>query len=774
MNLPGNAHTRRTMTTPTSSETRDALQTQWPEAMSELDSDDVDLVWRLLDAVKSTTDVEIEVRDIAEGEWQVGVCLADRVGTLSLVSGLLTAHGLDIVHADTFTVAHSIGVPTLAASTPRRVRQRADARALPRRRRRTSYRQTLVQWAVMLFNVRARSERPPDWEAFASESGKAGRQAATGEFDAARLEVIERFSHTMQVPGPCPVQGYGGWVAGRLPVDITTDCTTSADHSLLEIKSVDTPGFLFAFSIALSSVRVNVVRSRIRTDGDMARDTFWLTEPSGEKIESDRRLEQVRAAAALIKQFTHLLPTAPDPGQALRQFNLLTSQLLSRPDWTSELEDLESPGVLEILADMMGTSRFLWEEFLRVQHENLFPVLLDIPGLYSSSSRTVLTDSIESLMVECSGHSERVRALNDFKDRQMFRINLRYITDRTDRRQFGAELSTLAEVVVEKAFELGMASMRSQFGTPRLEDGTECAWAVLALGKFGGSDMGFGSDVELIFVYEGEGSTKSASAKACPVPRYGAGGPQPTRTSTFFNEVVREFLQVLETRQQGVFEVDLRLRPYGSKGAMASSLAAVEEYYRDVGDARQFERLALVRMRPVAGDADLGRQVMRVRDSFVYSSDPLDIDNIQHLRHRQAVELVERGGVNAKISPGGMADIEYYVQAWQIACGGKDRSVRLTNTLSALDALQSGGYLDGDLARRIGESYRFLLGLVDALRVVRGNASDLNIPDPETRDFHHLAHRLSIEPPSLLSRHIAEHMASSRSLWDELRPPGLV
>ena len=275
------------MTTPTSPETLDALQTQWPEAMSELDSDDVDLVWLLLDAVKSTTDVSIEVRDIVAGEWQVGVCLADRVGTLSLVSGLLTAHGLDIVHADTFTVAHSIGVPTLVSSTPRRVRQRADARALPRRRRQTSYRQTLVQWAVMLLNVRARSERPPDWEAFASEAGKAGRQAATGKFDAARLDVIERFSHTMQVPGPCPVQGYWGWVAGKLPVDISTDNTSSDDHSLLEITSVDTPGFLFAFSIALSSVRVNVVRSRIRTDGDMVRDTFWLTEPSGEKIESD-------------------------------------------------------------------------------------------------------------------------------------------------------------------------------------------------------------------------------------------------------------------------------------------------------------------------------------------------------------------------------------------------------------------------------------------------------------------------------------------------------
>ena len=75
---------------------------------------------------------------------------------------------------------------------------------------------------------------------------------------------------------------------------------------------------------------------------------------------------------------------------------------------------------------------------------------------------------------------------------------------------------------------------------------------------------------------------------------------------------------------------------------------------------------------------------------------------------------------------------------------------------------------------RIGESYRFFLGLVDALRVVRGNASDLNIPAQDTRDFHHLAHRLSLEPPDLLSNQITEHMASARRLWDEyIAPPGL-
>ncbi len=744
------------MTTPTSPETLDELLAQWSGAMAELNPDDVDLGRQLLDAVKSVSDVEIQVRQTASLEWQIGVCLADRVGTLSLVSGLLTAHGLDIIHADTFTVDHTVSTPTLAGSSPRRMRRRADGQMIRRRPRRAELRQTSLPWAVMLFSVRSRSGQSPEWEALRADIGRTGEQSATGNFDDARLEVIEHFSHT--------VQASENWTAGKLPVDITTDNTTSEDYSLLEITSGDTPGFLFAFSTALSSVRVNVVRAMIRTDGDTVRDTFWLTEPSGEKIKSERRLEQIRAAAALIKQFTHLLPTAPDPGQALRQFNLLTSQLLSRSDWTSELEDLESPGVLETLAEMMGTSRFLWEQFLRVQHENLFPVLLDRPGLDASCSRSVLTDSLESLLVECSSHAERVRTLNDFKDRQMFRIDLRYITDRIDRRQFGAEMSTLAEVVVEKAFELGIDSARSQFGAPLLDDGSECEWAVLALGKFGGSDMGFGSDLELIFVYEAEGTTRPAPAEA--------GGPVSARTSTFFNEVVREFLQALETRQHGVFEVDMRLRPYGSKGALASSLAAVEDYYTSGGDARQFERLALVRMRPVAGHPELGKRVMGIRDSFVYSPDPLDVENIRHLRRRQAAELVERGSVNAKISSGGIVDIEYYVQAWQIARGVDDPSVRQTNTLDALESLQTGGHVDAGLAGRIGESYRFFLGLVDALRVVRGNASDLNIPARDTRDFHHLAHRLGIEP-ELLDDRIARHMDASRSMWDELRSPGL-
>ena len=237
-------------------------------------------------------------------------------------------------------------------------------------------------------------------------------------------------------------------------------------------------------------------------------------------------------------------------------------------------------------------------------------------------------------MSELDDRDDRTRAVNEFKDREMFRINLRSITGRIDRRQFGAELSTLAEVVVETAFALSADAMRARFGTPRRSDGAVCEWAIFGLGKFGGAEMGFGSDLELMFVYEEEGATDGPDGD-------GDGDGAAARTSTFYEEAVREFLSVIHARRDGIFEVDMRLRPYGSKGALAASERAVGDYYRPNGSAQQFERLALARMRPVAGNADLGRRIMQVRDAFVYSPQSPDIDNIRHLRRRQATELVE-------------------------------------------------------------------------------------------------------------------------------------
>ena len=169
-------------------------------------------------------------------------------------------------------------------------------------------------------------------------------------------------------------------------------------------------------------------------------------------------------------------------------------------------------------------------------------------------------------------------------------------------------------------------------------------------------------------------------------------------------------------------------------------------------------------MRPVAGDVELGRRVMRVRDAFVYSTEPLDVENIRHLRRRQAAELVERGAVNAKLSRGGLVDIEYRVQAWQIVNGVDDRLVRRTNTLEALEALRSRGYVGDALAEKIAEAYDFIRDLVDGLRVVRGNAKDLTVPPAGSREFDRLAHRLGVEPNELGER-IEGYMEVAAGLW---------
>ena len=179
----------------------------------------------------------------------------------------------------------------------------------------------------------------------------------------------------------------------------------------------------------------------------------------------------------------------------------------------------------------------------------------------------------------------------------------------------------------------------------------------------------------------------------------------------FFADFVRAFLGILSTRREGIFEVDMRLRPHGNAGALACSLAGFRDYYSESGAARQFERMALVKLRTVAGDAALGERVTAERDEFVYSGRPLDVENIRHLRGRQADELVQRGALNAKYSRGGLTDVEYYVQALQVARGREDAALRVANTMDAVAHLEEGGYITRAQAGAMEEVLRISAGV---------------------------------------------------------------
>jgi glutamate-ammonia-ligase adenylyltransferase len=254
--------------------------------------------------------------------------------------------------------------------------------------------------------------------------------------------------------------------------------------------------------------------------------------------------------------------------------------------------------------------------------------------------------------------------------------------------------------------------------------------AVCALGKCGGRELGFASDIELMFVYEGNGRTS---------------GPHTTTTAEFYEKVVENFVGAIQAKREGIFEIDLQLRPYGKSGSMAVSLEAFRRYFAPDGPAWAYERQALVKLRPIAGDPDLGQHVATLRDQFVYTGEPFDVTAMRAMRERQVRHLVTGGTFNAKYSPGGLVDIEYLVQGLQITHGHLDPTLRQTNIRQAMAALTQAGTLSEDNYTQLRKAHTFLRWLIDGLRMVRGNAKDLTVPPADSEAFAFLARRLRYE-----------------------------
>jgi glutamate-ammonia-ligase adenylyltransferase len=467
--------------------------------------------------------------------------------------------------------------------------------------------------------------------------------------------------------------------------------------------------------------------------GSRVCDTFWVTDAAGAKITSPARQRELRAATVLIKHFTHLLPHSPNPESALLHFGEFVGQLFSRPDWPDELASLESPKVLDTLAQLLGVSDFLWNDFLRLQHANLLPIVqsLDIPA----KARRELEAELAGALPGVSGETEDPSApgtwravLNAFKDRELFRIDMRHILGHTsDFAQFAEELTDLAEVVVEAAVRFCEEELRRTFGVPRLEDGSPCPVAVCALGKCGGRELGFASDIELMFVHAGEGATQ---------------GPGAITTAEFYEKLVQAFVGAIRAKKEGVFEIDLRLRPWGNAGSMAVSLEGFRRYFARSGPAWAYERQALIRLRPVAGDAALDREVIQLQDELMYDDKPLDVMAMKAMRERQIRHLVRGGTFNPKFSPGGLVDVEYLVQGLQMRHGHRNERLRATNTREAMAALAAAGILSPGDHELLRKAQTFLRWLIEALRVVRGNAKDVTLPPSGSEEFSYLARRL--------------------------------
>lgn len=515
------------------------------------------------------------------------------------------------------------------------------------------------------------------------------------------------------------------------PVQITFDNSQSPTDTVMDIRSDDTPAFLYAFANALAMRNVYISKAQFDVEEGKIHDRFYVRNRHGQKLTDATDQQQLRLTAVLIKQFTHALTWAPDPTKALEAFDQfldLTVQQAKGKAQQEALAFLSDKKTFPLLARLLGASDFLWEDFLRRQYSNLLPLLQDYREAPLIAPRAMLRKELDRLVNKAKTDEARKTALNTFKDRELFRIDMKHIVEPgTALPDFSAALTQLAEVILDRSLKDCQAKLNKVHGSPRLANKKLCPFAVLGLGKFGGRELGYASDIEVMFVYGDAGRT---------------GGKQAIDNSEYFERLGAELLQWIEAKQEGIFHLDVRLRPHGGKGSLTNPFDEIAKYYSDKGLAAPFEQQSLIKLRHVAGDAALGKRVEAHRDSYVYSGKSWNIPEGIASRRQQLKQLVERGTVNLKHSPGGIVDIEYAVQYLQIMHGHRLPVLRTPNTMQALAALVDHGIVTRQDGETLRKAYFFIRMLIDGLRMVRGNAKDRVLPPVDSDEFIFLARRV--------------------------------
>ena len=214
------------------------------------------------------------------------------------------------------------------------------------------------------------------------------------------------------------------------------------------------------------------------------------------------------------------------------------------------------------------------------------------------------------------------------------------------------------------------------------------------------------------------------------------------------------------------------MRPFGQAGSGAVSLQDFEKYYAADGPAWPYERQALVKFRSVAGDLDFQTTVTTACHRAIYETGQFEFAAMRAMRERQIRQLVRGGAINAKLSDGGIVDCEYAVQSLQMTFGTTMTSLRHPNTLRALNEAAKLHLIEPAHRDSIEFAYIFLRELIDCLRLVRGNAKDLTLPAPDSRDWKMLARRMkSIHDSNVPLEDLETQMANVRefSAWVENR-----
>lgn len=495
------------------------------------------------------------------------------------------------------------------------------------------------------------------------------------------------------------------------------------------------------------AIRVNIVRN-LSTPPQLA----FFCDPR--RLQRD--LEHLRSLLQpeLVSSLPALLAECADPVQALNLFERL---ITTRGQELLRLLE-KKRALLQHIVAIFGQSYWLGE--MVIKDPGILDALRQEKHLERPLEREDFQHNLERFRAR-SAQSDVSTLLSAFKKYEYIRIALRDILRLSTLAETTGELSALADVILEHALQEAQAQARVRFGNPPRSTvhNKAAQLSILALGKLGGSELNYSSDLDLLYLYPDQDLH------------------DPAATREYFTRQAQWLTDILccTTAEGSVFRIDLRLRPQGSEGEIAIGLHQALEYYGHV--ARDWELQALIKARHSAGEHSLSNEFIRGVQPRIYTQNInfAAIETALHSRERiqgrrrlRGFRSNPAGAVDVKLDRGGIRDIEFLVQCLQRVYGGEEKWLRSGGTLFSLQKLHDKGHISGKDFHELTLAYEFLRAVEHRLQLQHGWQVHRLPAEPESLSAlsRAMAPRTSSEPSADFRETLLEHMRKVSGIYD--------
>jgi [glutamine synthetase] adenylyltransferase / [glutamine synthetase]-adenylyl-L-tyrosine phosphorylase len=422
---------------------------------------------------------------------------------------------------------------------------------------------------------------------------------------------------------------------------------------------------------------------------------------------------------------------SPDPDMALTNLERFLTIIGFRSSYYALLA--ENRETLKVLVSLFGMSEFLSKTLLN--HPELLESMAVRSYVSTEKTKTGMEKELAGLLEQSDDFEEELEVLRRYHNEEVLRIGLNDIHGRVKQTVTTSQLSLLGEACLAAANRMAVHELQ-RFGRPTYNSGgsqAEASLAVIGMGKLGGGELNYHSDLDIIFVYDRQGFTN---------------GAKQISNHEYFAKLAQKIISILslQTREGYVYKIDTRLRPSGNAGPLVTSLDSFLDYHNK--EAQVWERQALIKARVVLGDAALADYLHEVIEKTVYGSTLGEEGRaeIHRLRMRMEHELAREtaGSYNIKTGRGGMVDVEFIAQYLQLRHGFRYPELRITSTIEALTQMGVLGLVPEAFAETLVSGYRFLRKLENRLRIIHDHS--VNDLSGSRNYMNKLARRLGYDP----------------------------